>query len=119
MVRRMFTLPALALHHLAWTATITPPNPYQVQFSGPTPLAASMGSKVLSNVVLAQAARGQLAKPVLVITITDGEPTDTPRDAILKVRVGRLLAAARPASASQRGAGLSSRHAAFRPRGSL
>lgn len=45
-----------------------------------------MRSRVLEPVVYPLAARGQLAKPVLVITITDGEPTDTPRDAILQVQ---------------------------------
>lgn len=57
----------------------------QVNFGGTTPLAASMSSKVLGGVVMASASRGQLAKPVLVITITDGEPTDSPKDAILQV----------------------------------
>lgn len=57
----------------------------QVRFGGTTPLAASMRTRVLERVVYAAAAGGQLAKPVLVITITDGEPTDTPRDAILQV----------------------------------
>jgi len=44
-----------------------------------------MHSKVLGSIVLPAAARGQLAKPVLVICITDGEPTDKPKDAILQV----------------------------------
>ncbi|KIY91626.1 hypothetical protein MNEG_16338, partial [Monoraphidium neglectum] len=57
----------------------------QVRFSGTTPLASSMRSRVLEPVVFSLAARGELAKPVLVISITDGEPTDTPRDAILQV----------------------------------
>jgi hypothetical protein len=46
-----------------------------------------MRSRVLEPVVFSLAARGELAKPVLVISITDGEPTDTPRDAILQVRL--------------------------------
>jgi hypothetical protein len=43
---------------------------------------------VLGGIVMAAAQRGALAKPVLVITITDGEPTDTPKDAILGVSSG-------------------------------
>ncbi|GAQ87873.1 hypothetical protein KFL_003840050 [Klebsormidium nitens] len=57
----------------------------QVRFQGLTPLAGSMQSHVLEPVVFNLARSGQLAKPVLVITITDGEPSDSPRDAILQV----------------------------------
>jgi len=57
----------------------------QVQYSGLTPLATSLGSKVLKPIVFSLAASGQLAKPVLIITITDGEPTDTPKDAVVQV----------------------------------
>jgi hypothetical protein len=57
----------------------------QVQYSGLTPLATSLGSKVLQPIVFSLAASGQLAKPVLIITITDGEPTDTPKDAVVQV----------------------------------
>jgi hypothetical protein len=35
--------------------------------------------------VYSLAGSGQLAKPVLVLTITDGEPTDTSRDMIVQV----------------------------------
>jgi hypothetical protein len=45
-----------------------------------------MVSKVLQPIVYSLAGSGQLAKPVLVLTITDGEPTDTPRDMIVQVR---------------------------------
>lgn len=57
----------------------------QVRFQGLTPLAASMQHNVLEPVVFNLAQSGQLQKPVLVITITDGEPSDNPRDAILQV----------------------------------
>ncbi|KIZ02628.1 hypothetical protein MNEG_5332 [Monoraphidium neglectum] len=57
----------------------------KVTFGGTTPLAASMATRVINPVVLSMAQRGQLAKPVLVISITDGEPTDTPKDAILSL----------------------------------
>ncbi len=43
-----------------------------LQFNGLTPLAESMERKVLGPVVFQQAAGG-LAKPILIITITDGE----------------------------------------------
>jgi hypothetical protein len=57
-----------------------------VQYSGLTPLATSMAAKVLQPIVYNLAASGQLAKPVLVLTITDGEPTDNPRDLVVQVR---------------------------------
>jgi hypothetical protein len=56
-----------------------------VQYKGLTPLAASMVSKVLQPIVYSLAGSGQLAKPVLVLTITDGEPSDHPRDMIVQV----------------------------------
>jgi uncharacterized protein YegL len=57
-----------------------------VQYSGLTPLATSLAAKVLQPIVYNLAASGQLAKPVLVLTITDGEPTDNPRDLVVQVR---------------------------------
>lgn len=57
----------------------------QVQYAGLTPLATCLQSKVLQPIVYSLAARGGLAKPVLVITITDGEPTDTPKDLVAEV----------------------------------
>lgn len=61
----------------------------QVQYSGLTPLATSLASKVLQPIVFSLASSGQLAKPVLIITITDGEPTDNPKDMVVQVRGGR------------------------------
>jgi hypothetical protein len=57
----------------------------QTRFQGLTPLAASMERNVLQPIVFNLAQQNQLQKPVLVITITDGEPSDSPRDAILQV----------------------------------
>lgn len=57
-----------------------------VQYSGLTPLATSMQAKVLQPIVFSLAASSQLAKPVLVLTITDGEPTDNPTDKVVQVR---------------------------------
>ncbi|PGH21658.1 hypothetical protein AJ80_03091 [Polytolypa hystricis UAMH7299] len=45
-----------------------------IQFKGLTPLGTSLKNKVLEPLVLAPARAGQLRKPVLVITITDGQP---------------------------------------------
>ncbi|KAF6254656.1 hypothetical protein COO60DRAFT_296043 [Scenedesmus sp. NREL 46B-D3] len=53
--------------------------------SGLTPLATSLANKVLQPIVYNLASSGQLAKPVLVLTITDGEPTDNPRDLVVQV----------------------------------
>jgi hypothetical protein len=71
-----------------------------VQYSGLTPLATSLSSKVLQPIVYSLAASGQLAKPVLVLTITDGEPTDNPRDLVVQVggRAGVLIGQSRGAS---------------------
>jgi hypothetical protein len=44
-----------------------------------------MVSKVLQPIVYSVADNGQLAKPVLVLTITDGEPSDHPCDMIVQV----------------------------------
>eukprot|EP00775_Hariotina_reticulata_P010678 gene10678-10837_t len=56
-----------------------------VQYSGLTPLATALQAKVLQPIVFNLAAAGQLQKPVLVIAITDGEPTDNPRDLVVQV----------------------------------
>jgi hypothetical protein len=53
----------------------------------PPPLPSPPPPQVINGIVLPAAQRGALAKPVLVISITDGEPTDTPKDAILQVGV--------------------------------
>jgi hypothetical protein len=51
----------------------------QVKFSGLTPLAREMQNKILGPLVLQPARAGQLQKPVLVITITSGEPAGEPK----------------------------------------
>ncbi|OJD27477.1 hypothetical protein ACJ73_01135, partial [Blastomyces percursus] len=45
-----------------------------IRFSGLTPMGSSLRAKVLEPLVIAPAKAGQLKKPVLVITITDGQP---------------------------------------------
>ncbi|BFZ54774.1 hypothetical protein PYCC9005_001811 [Savitreella phatthalungensis] len=57
----------------------------QVRFSGITPLATSLDRKVIKPLVLDPIRRGGLQKPVLVISITDGEPVGEPRELIRNV----------------------------------
>ena len=45
-----------------------------VSFSGLTPMGTSLRNKVIDPLVLQPARAGQLNKPVMVITITDGQP---------------------------------------------
>lgn len=51
-------------------------------FTGITPLGTELRSQVLEDIVLKQARANQLRKPVLVITLTDGEPEQEPRRAL-------------------------------------
>jgi len=53
-----------------------------VQFSGLTPLGTSLQRKVIDPFVVQSARSGKLRKPVLIITITDGEPTGEPKRAV-------------------------------------
>lgn len=48
----------------------------RIQYTGLTPLGTELRNKVIDPMVLGPARSGQLQKPVLVITITDGSPTD-------------------------------------------
>ena len=48
----------------------------QIRFSGGTPLATQLEAKVIKPFVLNQATANAMPKPVLVIAITDGEPSD-------------------------------------------
>jgi hypothetical protein len=53
----------------------------QVKFSGMTPMGRELQNKILGPLVLQRAQSGQLEKPILVITITDGAPTgESPSD---------------------------------------
>ncbi|EXJ84102.1 hypothetical protein A1O3_04769 [Capronia epimyces CBS 606.96] len=47
----------------------------RTRFSGLTPMGRELQAKILGPLVLDPARRGALRKPVLVITITDGQPT--------------------------------------------
>ncbi|KAK6348918.1 hypothetical protein TWF730_009680 [Orbilia blumenaviensis] len=54
----------------------------QVQFKGLTPMGTSLKNKVLDPLVLAPARSGGLQKPILIITITDGQPAGEPESAV-------------------------------------
>ena len=47
----------------------------QIRFQGLTPMGRELQNKVLQPLIVSQARSGQLRKPVLVIIITDGQPT--------------------------------------------
>ncbi|KAI9661427.1 MAG: hypothetical protein M1829_006258 [Trizodia sp. TS-e1964] len=53
-----------------------------VSFKGLTPMGTSLKNKILEPLVLAPARSGQLRKPVLVITITDGQPAGEAPNAV-------------------------------------
>lgn len=57
----------------------------RVRFQGLTPLGTSLKNKVLDPLVLGPARAGRLLKPVLVITITDGQPAGEPKDTVTEV----------------------------------
>lgn len=57
----------------------------QVKFSGLTPLGTNLWNKILQPLVLGPARSGQLQKPVVVITITDGTPAGENKDEIFNV----------------------------------
>ncbi|CAG8223180.1 unnamed protein product [Penicillium nalgiovense] len=54
----------------------------QVRFSGLTPLGTSLRSKVIDPMVVQPAQANRLDKPVLVITITDGQPAGEPHGTV-------------------------------------
>ncbi|KAL9033468.1 MAG: hypothetical protein Q9214_007501, partial [Letrouitia sp. 1 TL-2023] len=55
----------------------------QVPFQGQTPLGSHLSQKVLEPLVLQPARSNALRKPILVIMITDGEPTEAPKNLVL------------------------------------
>lgn len=54
----------------------------RVRFSGLTPLGTSLKSKVIDPMIVGPARAGRLEKPVLVITITDGQPAGEPHSSV-------------------------------------
>ncbi|KAF2138762.1 uncharacterized protein K452DRAFT_233424 [Aplosporella prunicola CBS 121167] len=55
----------------------------QIQFKGLTPMGTHLKERVLDE-ILRNARGGQLRKPVLVITITDGQPAGEPQNAVFE-----------------------------------
>ncbi|KAK7607321.1 transcription factor RfeF [Phyllosticta paracitricarpa] len=55
----------------------------QIQFKGLTPMGSHLKERVIDE-VLRNARAGQLRKPVLVITITDGQPAGEPQNAVFE-----------------------------------
>lgn len=53
-----------------------------VQFKGLTPMGTALKNKVIDDIVINKARNNQLRKPVLVITITDGQPAGEPQNAV-------------------------------------
>ena len=54
-----------------------------VQFKGLTPMGTALRNKVVDPLIVSPARAGQLRKPVLVITITDGQPAGEPQGAVV------------------------------------
>ncbi|GAB7347129.1 hypothetical protein MBLNU459_g3253t1 [Dothideomycetes sp. NU459] len=52
------------------------------KFSGLTPMGTELRKKVIDGIVLRNLRGGQMRKPVLVISITDGQPAGEPTDAV-------------------------------------
>lgn len=53
--------------------------------AGTTPLGTNLDRKVLQPMVISQARCNNMQKPVLVICITDGEPTGEPKETVRHV----------------------------------
>ncbi|KAK9804277.1 hypothetical protein WJX72_004387 [[Myrmecia] bisecta] len=70
-------------------------------FEGMTPMATSLDAKIIQPFVAEGVKRRNLQKPVLVITVTDGEPTSEPETKIFQV----IKAAKKMVSKSAYGAG--------------
>ncbi|SGZ17144.1 BQ5605_C020g09098 [Microbotryum silenes-dioicae] len=56
----------------------------RTKFNGNTPLATELQRQILGPLVVEPARRGTLRKPVLVVILTDGEPSE-PRDTLVRV----------------------------------
>lgn len=57
----------------------------RTRFSGLTPMGRELQNKILAPLVLQSARNGSLRKPVLVITITDGQPTGENSSDVAKI----------------------------------
>lgn len=54
----------------------------KMKYQGMTPLGTSLKNKVLDPLVVGPARAGRLRKPVLIITVTDGQPMGEPKGAV-------------------------------------
>ena len=70
----------------------------RIRFQGLTPMGRELQNKVLNPLVLGAARSGQLRKPVLVIIITDGQPTGESQRDISNI----ILSASRELQGNQR-----------------
>lgn len=57
----------------------------RVKFEGMTPLGTNLDAKIIQPLFTALVKKKALPKPVLVIVITDGEPTGEPADRVVQV----------------------------------
>jgi hypothetical protein len=57
----------------------------RIKFSSLTPMGRELENKILEPLVLGPARAGQLRKPVLVITVTDGQPSGEDRENVYRV----------------------------------
>lgn len=53
-----------------------------VSFSGLTPMGTSLRNKIIEPLVVGPARAGRLNKPILIVTITDGQPAGEPLSAV-------------------------------------
>ncbi|MCJ1241493.1 hypothetical protein MMC14_009498, partial [Varicellaria rhodocarpa] len=57
----------------------------RVKFEGMTPLGSNLDAKIIQPLFTAPVQKKALPKPILVISITDGEPTGEPVDRVVQV----------------------------------
>lgn len=57
----------------------------KIRFNGMTPLGTNMDAKIIKPLFVGPVQRKTLPKPILVITITDGEPTGEKASKIVEV----------------------------------
>ena len=62
----------------------TSQNQGKINFQGLTPLGTELRNQVLDPLIIQKAHAQRLPKPILVITITDGQPAGEPKDALEK-----------------------------------
>lgn len=63
-----------------------------VKYKGLTPMGTALKQKVIDGIVMQKAAQGQLRKPILVITVTDGQPAGEAQNAIFDTIKGAVNA---------------------------